>query len=191
MWTRGKMWKQISLSISHRYLYYNHSLYSLRFFSCLRWIIVTISYLEFASLQERSKYLRGYHDCTKEDMITLGGLLFRVKVESDMSQFVMIPKMLKDLVPADQQKIMSPDEWKKVKNKLYRSTPKWSISCLRRWDWSSGVRLFYASLFFLQHIISSYKQQSGITVDEAKIDFLKIISSWPTFGCTFFEVKVS
>lgn len=124
MWTRGKMWKQISLSISHRYLYYNHSLYSLRFFSCLRWIIVTISYLEFASLQERSKYLRGYHDCTKEDMITLGGLLFRVKVESDMSQFVMIPKMLKDLVPADQQKIMSPDEWKKVKNKLYRSTPQ-------------------------------------------------------------------
>uniref|UniRef100_A0A3P9BU66 Myosin VIIBb n=1 Tax=Maylandia zebra TaxID=106582 RepID=A0A3P9BU66_9CICH len=108
--------------------------------------------LTFHFPQERSKYLRGYHDCTKEDMITLGGLLFRVKVESDMSQFVMIPKMLKDLVPADQQKIMSPDEWKK-------------------------------------HIISSYKQQSGITVDEAKIDFLKIISSWPTFGCAFFEVK--
>ncbi|XP_039878393.1 unconventional myosin-VIIb-like isoform X1 [Simochromis diagramma] len=108
--------------------------------------------LTFHFPQERPRYLRGYHDCTKEDMITLGGLLFRVKVESDMSQFVMIPKMLKDLVPADQQKIMSPDEWKK-------------------------------------HIISSYKQQSGITVDEAKIDFLKIISSWPTFGCTFFEVK--
>ncbi|KAL3988122.1 suppressor of cytokine signaling 3 [Sarotherodon galilaeus] len=108
--------------------------------------------LTFHFPQERSRYLRGYHDCTKEDMITLGGLLFRVKVESDMSQFVMIPKMLKDLVPADQQKIMSPDEWKK-------------------------------------HIISSYKQQSGITVDEAKIDFLKIISTWPTFGCTFFEVK--
>lgn len=124
MWTRGKMWKQISLSISHRYLYYSHSLYSLRFFSCLRWIIATISYLKFASWQERSRYLRGHHDCTKEDMITLGGLLFRVKVESDMSQFVMIPKMLKDLVPADQQKIMSPDEWKKVKNKLYRSTPQ-------------------------------------------------------------------
>ncbi|XP_005458181.1 unconventional myosin-VIIa [Oreochromis niloticus] len=108
--------------------------------------------LTFHFPQERSRYLRGYHDCTKEDMITLGGLLFRVKVESDMSQFVMIPKMLKDLVPADQQKIMSPDEWKK-------------------------------------NIISSYKQQSGITVDEAKIDFLKIISIWPTFGCTFFEVK--
>uniref|UniRef100_I3KQX6 Myosin VIIBb n=1 Tax=Oreochromis niloticus TaxID=8128 RepID=I3KQX6_ORENI len=107
--------------------------------------------LTFHFPQERSRYLRGYHDCTKEDMITLGGLLFRVKVESDMSQFVMIPKMLKDLVPADQQKIMSPDEWKK------------------------------AILYFIQ--------QSGITVDEAKIDFLKIISIWPTFGCTFFEVK--
>uniref|UniRef100_A0A3Q0RF94 Myosin VIIBb n=1 Tax=Amphilophus citrinellus TaxID=61819 RepID=A0A3Q0RF94_AMPCI len=108
--------------------------------------------LTFHFPQEMSKYLRGYHNCTKEDMFSLGGLLFRVKVDSDRSQFVMIPKMLKDLVPADQQKIMSGEDWKK-------------------------------------HIISSYKKQSGITVQEAKIAFLKTISSWPTFGCTFFEVK--
>ena len=42
-----------------------------------------------------------------------------------------------------------------------------------------------------QHIISSYNKQMGITADEAKVEFLKIICSWPTFGCTFFEVKVS
>uniref|UniRef100_A0A3B4B5X7 Uncharacterized protein n=1 Tax=Periophthalmus magnuspinnatus TaxID=409849 RepID=A0A3B4B5X7_9GOBI len=47
-------------------------------------------------------------------MINLAGLLFRVQVDSDRSQFVMIPKMLKDLVPADQIKMMSPEEWKKV-----------------------------------------------------------------------------
>uniref|UniRef100_A0A3Q3J003 Myosin VIIBb n=1 Tax=Monopterus albus TaxID=43700 RepID=A0A3Q3J003_MONAL len=102
--------------------------------------------------QELPKYLRGYHNCTKEDLIILGGLLFRVKVDSDRSQFVMIPRMLRELVPTDQIKIMSSEEWKK-------------------------------------HIISSYNKQSGITVQEAKTAFLKAISSWPTFGCTFFEVK--
>ncbi|KAI3375240.1 hypothetical protein L3Q82_021746, partial [Scortum barcoo] len=102
--------------------------------------------------QEMPKYLRGYHNCTKEDMIQLGGLLFRAIVDSDRSQFVMIPKMLKELVPADQIKTMSAEEWKK-------------------------------------HIISSYNKQSGITVQEAKIAFLRTISSWPTFGCAFFDVK--
>ncbi|XP_069020490.1 unconventional myosin-VIIa-like [Embiotoca jacksoni] len=108
--------------------------------------------LTFHFPQEMPKYLRGYHTCTKEDMMSLGGLLFRVQVDSDRSQFVMIPKMLKELVPADQIQIMSPEEWKK-------------------------------------HIVSSYNKQSGITVQEAKIAFLKTISSWPTFGCAFFEVK--
>uniref|UniRef100_A0AAQ4QYX6 Myosin VIIBb n=1 Tax=Gasterosteus aculeatus aculeatus TaxID=481459 RepID=A0AAQ4QYX6_GASAC len=110
--------------------------------------------LTFHFPQELPRYLRGYHNCTKEDMTNLGGLLFRVEVDSDRSQFVMIPRMLRELVPADQLKIMSPEEWKK-------------------------------------HIVSAYNRQSGITVQEAKIAFLKDISSWPTFGCSFFEVKVS
>lgn len=111
-----------------------------------------IADLTFHFPQELPKYLQGYHDCTKEDMIKLAGLLFRVQVDSDRSQFVMIPRMLKDLVPVDQIEIMPPEEWKK-------------------------------------HIISSYNQQSGSTVQEAKIAFLRAISSWPTFGCSFFEVK--
>ncbi|XP_071348422.1 unconventional myosin-VIIa-like isoform X2 [Trachinotus anak] len=111
-----------------------------------------IADLTFHFPQELPKYLRGYHSCTKEDMINLGGLLFRCHVDSDRSQFVMIPKMLRELVPADKIKIMSSEEWKK-------------------------------------HIISSYNKQSGITVQEAKIAFLRAISSWPTFGCAFFEVK--
>lgn len=70
--------------------------------------------LLYFSIQELPKYLQGYHDCTKEDMIKLAGLLFRVQVDSDRSQFVMIPRMLKDLVPVDQIEIMPPEEWKKV-----------------------------------------------------------------------------
>ncbi|XP_055007885.1 unconventional myosin-VIIa-like isoform X2 [Boleophthalmus pectinirostris] len=112
----------------------------------------SVADLTFHFPQEVPKYLEGYHDCTKEDMIELAGLLFRVHVDSDRSQFVMIPKMLKDLVPADQIGIMSPEEWKK-------------------------------------HVISSYNRQSGSTVEEAKVAFLKTISSWPTFGSSFFEIK--
>ncbi|KAJ3595722.1 hypothetical protein NHX12_005025 [Muraenolepis orangiensis] len=92
--------------------------------------------LTFHFPQEMPKYLRGYHSCSREDMIALAALLFRILTDSDRSQFVMIPKMLNSL-----------------------------------------------------NIISSYNKQVGITADEARVRFLKIISSWPTYGCTFFEVK--
>ncbi|XP_037530284.1 unconventional myosin-VIIa [Nematolebias whitei] len=102
--------------------------------------------------QELPKYLRGYHVCTKEEMLNIAALLFRVKVSSDKSQVTMIPKMLKDLVPADQLKAVSENEWKKG-------------------------------------IVALYNKQAGMTVEEAKIAFLKAVYRWPTFGCAFFEVK--
>ncbi|XP_054889758.1 unconventional myosin-VIIa-like isoform X2 [Poeciliopsis prolifica] len=111
-----------------------------------------IADLTFHYPQEVPKYLRGYLTCTKEDMFNLGGLLFRVAVDSDRSQFVMIPRMLNELVPVDKVQMMQPEEWKK-------------------------------------HIIASYNKQSGMTVQEAKIAFLRAISSWPYFGCSFFDVK--
>lgn len=48
-------------------------------------------------------------------MVNVATLLFRVKTNNDKSQFVMIPKMLKDLVPNDMLKAMSADDWKKVR----------------------------------------------------------------------------
>uniref|UniRef100_A0A671SZI7 Unconventional myosin-VIIa-like n=1 Tax=Sinocyclocheilus anshuiensis TaxID=1608454 RepID=A0A671SZI7_9TELE len=102
--------------------------------------------------QELPKYLRGYHRCTKEEMVMLGALLFRMKVDNDKTQFPMIPRMLKDLVPNDQLKAMSADEWKK-------------------------------------HIFAEYNKQTGTTVEQAVIGFLKIVYKWPTFGCAFFDVK--
>ncbi|XP_041913733.1 unconventional myosin-VIIb isoform X1 [Alosa sapidissima] len=63
--------------------------------------------------QELPKYLRGYHQCSKEELVRLAGLLLRVKIDNDQSQLLMIPKMLKELVPNDMLKAMSADEWKK------------------------------------------------------------------------------
>jgi myosin VIIa len=38
-------------------------------------------------------------------------------------------------------------------------------------------------------IVSAYNQDSGMTQEDAKITFLKIVYRWPTFGSAFFEVK--
>lgn len=42
-----------------------------------------------------------------------------------------------------------------------------------------------------QSILASYNKQGRLTADEAKLAFLKALFRWPTFGCAFFEVKVS
>lgn len=42
-----------------------------------------------------------------------------------------------------------------------------------------------------QLIVAAYNKQAGMTMEEAKGAFLKAVYRWPTFGCAFFEVKVS
>ena len=56
---------------------------------------------------------------------------------------------------------------------------------------SISIFIFFLFFFYSQNIIASYNKQSGMTVQEAKIAFLQGISGWTTFGCAFFEVKVS
>uniref|UniRef100_A0A8C8MCG8 Myosin VIIAb n=1 Tax=Oncorhynchus tshawytscha TaxID=74940 RepID=A0A8C8MCG8_ONCTS len=101
----------------------------------------------FHYYQELPKYLRGYHQCSREEVFQLGALIYRVKFEEDKSQFPNIPKMLKELIPQDQIRHLSPDDWKRVSRKI------------------------------------------RISVEEAKLSFLKVIFKWPTFGSAFFEVK--
>ncbi|XP_061791016.2 unconventional myosin-VIIb-like [Nerophis lumbriciformis] len=96
--------------------------------------------LTFHFPQELPKYLRGYHKCSKEDMIKLGGLLFRVKVDSDRSQFIMIPKMLAELIPADHVRSVSPEEWKK--------------HIISSYNKQSGITVQEAKIAFLQAICS-------------------------------------
>lgn len=64
--------------------------------------------------QELPKYLRGYHKCSKEDAIQLAGLIFRVRFNSDRTQYAAIPKILKELVPENMIPILSSEEWKRV-----------------------------------------------------------------------------
>lgn len=77
-------------------------------------------------MQELPKYLRGYHKCTREEVLQLAALIYRVKFEDDKSYFPSIPKLLKELVPQDLIRQLSPDDWKRVKQQLESST----VSCL-------------------------------------------------------------
>ncbi|KAL7975788.1 hypothetical protein Chor_004480 [Crotalus horridus] len=54
-------------------------------------------HLIFFTAQELPKYLRGYHKCSREEVLQLGALIYRVKFEDDKSSFPNIPKLLKDL----------------------------------------------------------------------------------------------
>uniref|UniRef100_A0A3B3YH20 FERM domain-containing protein n=1 Tax=Poecilia mexicana TaxID=48701 RepID=A0A3B3YH20_9TELE len=82
----------------------------------------------FHYYQELPKYLRGYHKCSREEVHQLAALIYRVKFEEDKSHFQNIPKILKDLVPQDQIRHLSPDDWKKcimtLFNKQSGKTPE-------------------------------------------------------------------
>uniref|UniRef100_A0A8C3IXX5 Myosin VIIA n=1 Tax=Chrysemys picta bellii TaxID=8478 RepID=A0A8C3IXX5_CHRPI len=67
----------------------------------------------FHYYQELPKYLRGYHKCTREEVLQLAALIYRVKFEDDKSYFPSIPKLLKELVPQDLLRQLSPDDWKR------------------------------------------------------------------------------
>ncbi|XP_061684461.1 myosin VIIAa isoform X1 [Syngnathoides biaculeatus] len=67
----------------------------------------------FHYYQELPKYLRGYHKCSRDEVLQLAALIYRVKFEDDKSHFPAIPKMLRELVPQDLIRQMSPDDWKR------------------------------------------------------------------------------
>ncbi|XP_076812859.1 unconventional myosin-VIIa-like isoform X2 [Clavelina lepadiformis] len=67
----------------------------------------------FHYYQEKPKYLRGFHKCTKEDAFQLAALIYREKFGDDKSQFPNIHRMLKELAPLYLLRQASPDEWKK------------------------------------------------------------------------------
>ncbi|KAJ3600120.1 hypothetical protein NHX12_034070, partial [Muraenolepis orangiensis] len=79
------------------------------------------------SLSELPKYLRGYHAVSREEMVQLGALLFRIQTGGDPQQLAALPKLLKDLLPADQIKTFSENEWKKSITAAYNKQAKMSV----------------------------------------------------------------
>lgn len=65
-------------------------------------------------VQELPKYLRGYHSSSREETTDMAALLLRIKAGNGQPQAASIPRVLKELVPVDQLKAMSENEWKKV-----------------------------------------------------------------------------
>ncbi|XP_029471551.1 unconventional myosin-VIIb isoform X2 [Rhinatrema bivittatum] len=63
--------------------------------------------------QELPKYLRGYHKCSVEEAVQMAGLIYRVNFNNDKTQFAVIVKNLKDLVPQNMMRLMSSEDWKK------------------------------------------------------------------------------
>ena len=82
--------------------------------------------------------------------------------------------MLRDLVPADLIKLMGTNDWKKTSMTAHAQDSGKTNSCL------IGIRFKFAYC---------YSGCLGMNAEDAKINFLKIIYRWPTFGSAFFEVK--
>ncbi|XP_012269099.2 myosin-VIIa-like isoform X2 [Athalia rosae] len=59
---------------------------------------------------------------------------------------------------------------------------------LREYVPSNLLKLFSPN-DWKKHIVANYSQQSGMSANDAKEQFLQIIYEWPTFGSAFFEVK--
>lgn len=157
-------------------------------------------------LQELPKYLRGYHKCPKEEVHQLAALIYRVKFEEDKSSFQNISKILKELVPQDQIRHLSPDDWKRVSRHVRAAKKTW-IESRVSWQksptnddtflyWTNPQSEMFISPWFFpvspsQSIMALFNKHAGKTREEAKLSFLKIIYKWPTFGSAFFEVKVN
>ncbi|NIG61978.1 unconventional myosin-VIIb [Pontoporia blainvillei] len=126
--------------------------------------------------QELPKYLRGFHKCSQEDAVHLAGFIYKAQFGSDRSQLASMPKVLRELVPENLTRLMSSEEWKKVFGRGWGGAPQ----LLPPQGPRPGATV---------RILLACDKCRDVTVEEAKVAFLKWICRWPTFGSAFFEVK--
>lgn len=116
-------------------------------------------------LQELPKYLRGYHNCGREETISLAALLLRIRSGNDQNQLAMIPRMLKELVPVDQLRATSENEWKKVGRakhsqlRKYGDAVYWSRTNMQKLSPEKSVILIFSSYGDKTILIQKYKNK--------------------------------
>ncbi|TNM87728.1 hypothetical protein fugu_005949 [Takifugu bimaculatus] len=155
--------------------------------------------------KELPKYLRGYHSCTREEMVHIAALLFRIKANSDKNQFVMIPKMLKELVPLDQLKSISENDWKKLIVATYNKQARMTIEeakgaflkAVYRWP-TFGCAFFEVKQTSEPHfpdIVLIAISKQGLTIIHPKTKEVLAshpfnrIASWSS-GSTYFHMTI-
>ncbi|XP_029684521.1 unconventional myosin-VIIb [Takifugu rubripes] len=165
----------------------------------------TLADLIFHFPQELPKYLRGYHSCTREEMVHIAALLFRIKANSDKNQFVMIPKMLKELVPLDQLKSVSENDWKKLIVATYNKQARMTIEeakgaflkAVYRWP-TFGCAFFEVKQTSEPHfpdIVLIAISKQGLTIIHPKTKEVLAshpfnrIASWSS-GSTYFHMTI-
>ena len=75
---------------------------------------------------------------------------------------------LKDFLPSDLIDQLSSTDWRKV---------------------ISEVRSSRSIVMYLQKIMAAHNQSRNVSSEDAKLEFLRIVYHWSTFGSAFFEVK--
>jgi len=83
--------------------------------------------------------------------------------------------MLRELIPGDLFKVQNTAEWKRLIVATYNQ------------DTGLTIGLIYFPCNYLRFFL--FLLSLGMSAEDAKITFLKIIYRWPTFGSAFFEVK--
>uniref|UniRef100_A0A8B9JP57 Myosin VIIAb n=1 Tax=Astyanax mexicanus TaxID=7994 RepID=A0A8B9JP57_ASTMX len=129
----------------------------------------------FHYYQELPKYLRGYHKCPHEEVFQLAALIYRVKFEEDKSQFINISKILKELVPQDQIRQLSPDDWKrsivscfnKHAGKTREEAKLMFLKIVYKWP-TFGSAFFEVKGYKMDDLLTSYISQMLTTMTKQR-----------------------
>ncbi|XP_052543312.1 unconventional myosin-VIIb isoform X2 [Tympanuchus pallidicinctus] len=155
--------------------------------------------------QELPKYLRGYHNCSKDEAVQLAGLIYKVRFNSDRTQLATIPKILKELVPGNLLRVTSPDEWKKSITAAYskhegKTVDEAKIAFLKiiyRWP-TFGSAFFEVKQTsepnFPEIVLIAINKQGVSLIHQKTKEILTVypfnkISNWSS-GSTFFHMTI-
>uniref|UniRef100_A0A669QN90 Myosin VIIB n=1 Tax=Phasianus colchicus TaxID=9054 RepID=A0A669QN90_PHACC len=155
--------------------------------------------------QELPKYLRGYHNCSRDEAVQLAGLIYKVRFNNDRTQLATIPKILKELVPDNLLRVTSPDEWKKSITAAYskhegKTVDEAKIAFLKiiyRWP-TFGSAFFEVKQTsepnFPEIVLIAINKQGVSLIHQKTKEILTVypfnkISNWSS-GSTFFHMTI-